>query len=339
MSISFIKLDINILNDSKIKIVRKLPDGDKLFLLWVGMLCLAMKSARPGVLEISDGLPYNDELLAGELDLELNVVRLGLDWFVKLKMIELLENGEVFLINFSSHQALEKIEKKREQARLRKQRQRERISNSSQSHADVTGESRRCHADVTRDNSVSHADVTQASANVTQQTKTKTKTKTKTRLNYIPATPAEVDGKPQGEEEKIFPKNKTDPEIKEFCQKFYETVKQRHGRKAPRNPKLSVWEEEVEKLIRLDGFSLEEIKDAVRWGVIDSFWSPNILSLGELRKKRPGNDLSKFQKLMASYIASTQGRNPPGQKGKANLMSFVVSRLEELEGEKGGKFG
>jgi len=32
------------------------------------MLCLAMKSSRPGVLEISDGLAYNPELLSGELD-------------------------------------------------------------------------------------------------------------------------------------------------------------------------------------------------------------------------------------------------------------------------------
>ncbi len=48
MNLSFIKLDINILDDNKIKLIRKYPDGDKLLILWLGLLCMAMKSETPG---------------------------------------------------------------------------------------------------------------------------------------------------------------------------------------------------------------------------------------------------------------------------------------------------
>ena len=36
--LSFIKLDIEIMNDSKIKMIRKMPDGAKLFELWIEYL-------------------------------------------------------------------------------------------------------------------------------------------------------------------------------------------------------------------------------------------------------------------------------------------------------------
>jgi len=62
--LSFIKLDIEIMNDSKIKMIRKMPDGAKLFELWIGLLCLGMKSGRPGCVEIGDGIPFSARMLS-----------------------------------------------------------------------------------------------------------------------------------------------------------------------------------------------------------------------------------------------------------------------------------
>ena len=125
MSLSFIKLDINIMNDSKIKLISKMPDGAKLFKLWIGILCLGMKSGRPGVLEIGDGLPFNDETLSIELDIELPVVRLGLDTFKKFNMIEIFDTGEIYLSNFEKHQQLDRIEHNNKMNRERVARHRE----------------------------------------------------------------------------------------------------------------------------------------------------------------------------------------------------------------------
>lgn len=127
MNLSFIKLDINIMNDSKIKFIRKMPDGDKILVLWIGILCLGMKSGEPGVVEIGDGIPFTAETLAVELDIQLNTVKMGLDTFVKFKMIEIWKNQEIFIVNFEKHQALEKIRKAKEKSRITSKKHRTKI--------------------------------------------------------------------------------------------------------------------------------------------------------------------------------------------------------------------
>ena len=140
MNLSFIKIDIQILNDTKVKMIRKMPEGDKLFMLWIGILCLAMRSSEPGELLIAPGLPFTDETLSLELDIPLNVVRIGLNTFDRLKMIEHLGGGIFYICNFEKYQTLEKIELGREKTRLRVQKHREKVKLLSESNCqDVTG--------------------------------------------------------------------------------------------------------------------------------------------------------------------------------------------------------
>ena len=56
----------------------------------------------------------------------------------------------------------------------------------------------------------------------------------------------------------------------------------------------------IDKLIRLDDFSLEYIKDVIIWGLRDDFWGKNLYSLSPLRKKS-NNELTKFQNIANSY--------------------------------------
>jgi predicted phage replisome organizer len=117
--ISWIKLDINILDDAKIKIIRSHPDGNAIVVLWIGLLCLAMKSQRPGIIEISNALPYTIDDLSNLFNIDKKTCELGLMLFEKYKMVDLLEDGTVEIINFSKHQKLEDIERKRELTRVR----------------------------------------------------------------------------------------------------------------------------------------------------------------------------------------------------------------------------
>ena len=122
--ISWIKLDINILDDAKIKIIRSHPNGDSVVLLWIGLLCLAMKSSRPGTIEIADGLPYTLDDLANQFNIEKKTVEMGIALFVKYRMIEVFQGGVIDILNFSKHQSLDKIEFVREQNRVRQRRHR-----------------------------------------------------------------------------------------------------------------------------------------------------------------------------------------------------------------------
>ena len=145
MKISWLKLDVGILDDAKIKIIRHYPDGNALFVLWVGLLCMAMQGNRSGVVELTEGMAYTDAELARILDLEEKTVSMGLAIFQKLQMIDRIEGGMVEIRNFRKHQELEKIENIRESDRKRQAERRERLR-----LAHVTRESLGRHADVTQ---------------------------------------------------------------------------------------------------------------------------------------------------------------------------------------------
>ncbi len=123
--LKFIKLDIDIMNDSKIKVIRKMPDGDKLVIMWIWILCIAMKSNISGTLQIGDSVPFTDEMLAAEFDIKENIVKKAMVLFQKLKMIEKWDDGLYYVTNFEKHQELERIEQTKKQVKERVQRHRE----------------------------------------------------------------------------------------------------------------------------------------------------------------------------------------------------------------------
>lgn len=135
--IKWLKLDVDIFNDAKIRIIRSHPDGNAIAILWIGLLCLAMKSQRPGLVEISNALPYTLDDLSSLFNIEKKTVEIGLFLFKKYKMVELLGDGGIEVINFSKHQNIEYMERKRELTRKRVERFRSK---------QLT-----CNGDVTRD--------------------------------------------------------------------------------------------------------------------------------------------------------------------------------------------
>jgi predicted phage replisome organizer len=125
MNLSFIKLDINILDDSKIRLLRKYPDGDKLIVLWIGLLCLAMKSDNPGYVYVTNGIPYTDADLSVVLEIEEKTVQMGLKLFEQFNMIEIIKGGVIEIINFNKHQNLDKIDRAKEKSRISSKKYRE----------------------------------------------------------------------------------------------------------------------------------------------------------------------------------------------------------------------
>lgn len=117
MKIKWLKLDVNILNDEKIRLIRGYPDGDKILVLWIGLLTMAMKSSEPGVIKIADGLPYSDDELSKLFNLEIKTVQLGIELFMKFGMIQSTEGGMIEIVNFRKHQSIDEIEYKREKNR------------------------------------------------------------------------------------------------------------------------------------------------------------------------------------------------------------------------------
>ena len=130
MKIQWLKLDTDILSDQKIKIIRKNPLGDQIFVLWIGLLCQAMQSENKGFIEIADGISATPEEIASICDLPIEVVKIGLKTFSRLKMIEISENG-IEINNFREKQSIESLEYQRERNRIKQANHRDKLKNET----------------------------------------------------------------------------------------------------------------------------------------------------------------------------------------------------------------
>lgn len=140
--VKWIKLTVDMFDDEKIKIIQSMPEGDALLVIWIKLITLAGKINDGGYIYISEGMPYTDEMLSIVMNKPLNTIRLALDTFEMLGMVENDIKG-IYLLNFDKHQSLDKMEKIKEQNRLRKQKQRERekqlrLNEGVTSHVTVT---------------------------------------------------------------------------------------------------------------------------------------------------------------------------------------------------------
>lgn len=125
-SVKWIKLNVDMFDDEKIKLIQAMPEGDALLLVWIKLILLAGKTNEGGYIYINDNMPYTEEMLSVIINKPLTVIRLALDTFTSLGMIESDEKG-IYLVNFEKHQSLDRMQEIREYNRLAQQRHREKI--------------------------------------------------------------------------------------------------------------------------------------------------------------------------------------------------------------------
>jgi len=127
VSVSWIKITTTIFDDEKIKIIDTMPDHDAILVIWIKLLTLAGKSNAGGILQISDTLPYTNEMLAAVFNRPLQTVNMALAAFESLGMIE--KHDKIQIINWEKHQnaaALETI-RKHDAERKRIQRDKQKL--------------------------------------------------------------------------------------------------------------------------------------------------------------------------------------------------------------------
>ena len=117
-SVKWIKINIDMFDDEKIKLIQAMPEGDSLLVVWIKLITLAGKTNDGGYIYIAENMPYTEEMLATMMNKPINTIRLALNTFLSLKMIEEDTKG-IYLINFEKHQSLDKMEKLKEQNRIR----------------------------------------------------------------------------------------------------------------------------------------------------------------------------------------------------------------------------
>lgn len=110
-AISWIKLSVNIFDDEKIKLIKSMPEGDAIILIWIQLLCLAGKTNDNGAVYIGQHMNYTDEMISTICNQPLNTVRFALQTFEKFEMINLSKDGLISIANWEKHQNIEGMER------------------------------------------------------------------------------------------------------------------------------------------------------------------------------------------------------------------------------------
>lgn len=123
--VKWIKLDVNLFDNRKIKMLEALPDGCAMVVVWLKLLCLAGQTNDGGAVYFTKEIPYTEEMMATVFGMPIVIIRSALNYFEQFGMIERV-NDIMYLSSWEEYQNVEGMEKIREQNRERKQRQRER---------------------------------------------------------------------------------------------------------------------------------------------------------------------------------------------------------------------
>ena len=116
--VSWIRLEIDMLNNKKIRHIRKLPEGNNIVLIWMMLLTMAGRCNSNGIIFLTENIPYTNKMLADELDFDESVIELALTILEKFGMIT--RDGTLLSIpGWEEHQNIDGLEKIREQTRKR----------------------------------------------------------------------------------------------------------------------------------------------------------------------------------------------------------------------------
>lgn len=139
-TVKWIKICTDIFDDEKIALIESMPEADGIIVIWFKLLCMAGKQNNGGVFMLNDKIAYTDEMLATIFRRPVNTVRLALQTFENFGMIEVVNNAYT-IPNWEKHQNLDKMEKLKEQNRLRVAKHREKqklLANNDECNVTVT---------------------------------------------------------------------------------------------------------------------------------------------------------------------------------------------------------
>lgn len=188
---SWFKVSADVFDSEKIKILRAdTKIGDSLALMWFFLLALARKKNDGGYVYATEGVAYTPKTLAAVGGFKPKIAETALEVFQQYNMIDIEDNGYIYIVGWSEYQNAEELSKLKERERckeaMRAKRQREKQSktcNNDVTNVDVT----ECYEDVTCNKSVTSQDVTRnndvTNTDVTAKNKSKNKKENKSKSN------------------------------------------------------------------------------------------------------------------------------------------------------------
>lgn len=104
----YLKLKDNFFDSPEIKVLEAMPNGYKYSNL---LLKLYLKSLRfEGALRLNEYIPYNTEMIAAVVGMDIDTVKVAFDIFKQLKLVEILEDGTIYMLDIQNFIGLSSTE-------------------------------------------------------------------------------------------------------------------------------------------------------------------------------------------------------------------------------------
>ena len=150
---NWFKVSADVFDSKKIKIIRSMRNGDSMALLWFFLLSVARQQNDNGYVYATEDVPYTAKTLAACGGFKPKLVETALEVFKQYKMIEIEEDGYIYIVGWSEHQSTEALAKLRNRNESDKEKNRQRVAKYRQrqkqcndSNAECNGSNAECNA-------------------------------------------------------------------------------------------------------------------------------------------------------------------------------------------------
>lgn len=241
----YLKLKDNFFDDEKIQIIEAMPDGDTYVNILLKLYLRSLK--RDGKLMATDRIPYSPETLAAVVKKPVGVVRAAVEIFRQFELVEVLDNGEMYMLDIQN------------------------FIGTSSTEGDRKREYRRKIADAKegKDNKLPPV----KSGHLSDERPPEIRDKRIENREYIYSSV-----KPERAKYKYSEKDmRLAEKLKELVAPLYpNTVKKAN---------LEAWANQFRLLHESDGYNYKEIGEVMLWALNDEFWKKNIRSADKFRKQ------------------------------------------------------
>ena len=300
--VKWIKLSVNMFDDEKIKLIKTMPEGDKIIVIWVQLLCLAGKTNDGGLVYMGQNMAYTEEMLATLFDEKINIVRIAIQTLEQFGMIEVTDNGLIGITNWEKHQSTDKMARMKEQSRIRQQKYYYRsklrelgVNVDEEGFTDDVDELKTMYEQIEKPN-----------VRLTLANETEVRSKKK-----------EVRGKKKERDSRKFTFDDTQYELASL---LWKKVKANFPK--TKEPNLESWANDIRLMMEQDERSVNEIKAVIEWSQKHDFWYANIRSASKLR--------SQYENMFAQADREKRQEESSTTKPSGNNYINDWSEFEEM---------
>ena len=244
----YLKLKDNFFDSDQMIVLESMPDGYKYSNILLKLYLRSLKN--DGKLMFNDRIPYNSTILSQVTRHSVGDVEKAVNIFTELGLIEILENGAIYMLDIQNFIGESSTEGDRKRAYRRKiDQEKSMLLNEGQM-------SDKC------------PDVHPPEKEIEKE------------LEKELDIDKEIEPNNSQQSQKRYA---DDSQYMKAAVYLFEKIKERLPNK--KEPDFQKWADEVRKTVELDGIPIERYKEVLDWSQNDDFWQANILSTNKLRKQ------------------------------------------------------